>query len=101
MTSKNEKNLEKFEPENDNRSWTRHLKPIFIMCVIVAVILQIILVSVQKVGTLKSQSSEFSNPSFIEFSAKDLENLLEVKFFTNVSTASVQSNMDCYVNQNK
>jgi hypothetical protein len=57
--------------------------------------------SVQKVGTLKSQSSEFSNPSFINFSVSDLENLLEVKFFSNVTTSSIQTNMDCYVNDNK
>lgn len=39
MSSQNEKKLEKFEPENDNRSWTRHLKPIFIGCVAIGVIL--------------------------------------------------------------
>ena len=39
MSSANEKKLEKFEPENDNRSWTRHIKPIFIGFVALAVIL--------------------------------------------------------------
>ena len=67
MSSQDEKKLEKFEPENENRSWTRHLKPVFIATVALAVLVEIILRSVQQVGTLKSQSSEFSSPSFINF----------------------------------
>jgi len=101
MSSQNEKKLEKFEPENENKSWKRHVKPVLIGTVALAVLIEVILRSVAQVGTLKSQSSEFSTPSFINFSANDLENLLEMKFFANASSSSVVRNMNCYVNDNK
>ena len=41
------------------------------------------------------------NPDYIDYSARDLEKLLEVKFFANVSTSSVLRSMDCHVNGNK
>lgn len=54
MQSQNEKKLEKFEPENDNRSWTRHIKHIVLALVVLVLITNIIVSSVNQIGTQKS-----------------------------------------------
>ena len=66
-----------------------------------SILAQIIITSVGQLGNLKSQSSDIKNPSFIEYSLEDLESLLEMKFFANVSTSSILKSMDCHVNGNK
>lgn len=100
LKCQDEDKLDIFEPENDDRSWTRHFKVIFIGFVVISLILSIILNSVSKIGTQKSQSSEFSNPSSLTFKLSDIDNLVHVKFFANVTTKEIQKNMDCFVNNN-
>lgn len=89
-----------YEPENDDRSLTRFFKHVIIGLVVIGLMTSIILSSVSKIGTQKSQSSEFSNPDTITFKMKDINNFVHVKFFANISTEEVQKNMDCYVNNN-
>ena len=100
MKSLNEKKLEVFEPENDMRHWTRHIKYFILALIFLFIILKIVFDSLDQIGTLKSQSSDFSNPSQLEFKLTDIDNLLEMKFFVNMSTESVEKAMDCHVNQN-
>ena len=63
MACKDDKKLDKFEPENDNRSWTRNLGSFTFIFVVTFMIIQIISSSIDQIGTLKSQASNFSNPS--------------------------------------
>jgi len=63
MASQDDTKLEKFEPENDNRGWTRNLKHIIFLTTVSALIINLIVNSVYQIGTQKSQSSTFSSPS--------------------------------------
>ena len=101
MASQDDKKLEKFEPENDNRGWTRNLGHMVFVTTVSILIINVIVSSVNQIGTQKSQSSTFSSPSQIIFSLSDLENLLAVKMFANMSTYPVERSMDCHVNNNK
>lgn len=101
MQSQDDKKLEKFEPENDNRGWTRNLGHFIFVATVSILIINVIVSSVNQIGTQKTQSSTFSSPSQIVFSLEDLENLLEVKMFANMSTQPIERSMDCHVNNNK
>lgn len=63
MASQDDTKLEKFEPENDDRGWTRNLKHIVVFTTVSVLIINLIVNSVNQIGTQKSQSSTFSNPS--------------------------------------
>ena len=76
MKSVNEKKLEVFEPENDNRHWTRHTKNLVLGIIFLIMIVKILVDSLGQIGSLKSQSSDFSNPSSIDFTLSDIDNLL-------------------------
>lgn len=89
MQSVDDKKLEKFEPENDDRHWTRHTKDLILGIIFLVVLVKILVDSLGQIGSLKSQSSDFSNPSSIDFTLGDIDNLLEMKFFVNMSSASV------------
>ena len=67
----------------------------------ISLFIQIIVSSVGNLGQLKSQSSSVMNPDYIDYSASDLEKLLEIKFFANFSTSSILESMDCHLNGNK
>ena len=97
----NEKTLEQFEKENDRRSWTRYIKEMIIYTGALYLLVELLVTSINKVGTQKSQSSEFSNPDSIDFGLLDFQNMLEMKFFANMSTVTIERNMDCHVNENK
>ena len=97
----NEKTLEQFEKENDQRSWTRYIKEMIIYTGALYLLVELLVTSVNKVGTQKSQSSEYSRPNSIDFDLVDFQNMLEMKFFANMSTVSIEKNMDCHVNNNK
>lgn len=64
-------------------------------------LVELLVTSINKVGTQKSQSSEFSRPDSIDFGLLDFQNMLEMKFFANMSTVSIEKNMDCHVNGKK
>ena len=49
-----EKKLELFEPENDQLSWTRHLKHVILATVGISILIQIVVSSVGQLGDLKS-----------------------------------------------
>ena len=51
MASQDDTKLEKFEPENDNRGWTRNLKHIIFLTTVSALIINLIVNSVYQIGT--------------------------------------------------
>lgn len=90
MACKDDKKLDKFEPEHDDRTWTRNVGHIFLICIISFMIVNIIASSVNQIGTRKSQVTSFENPSQIDFTIGDLKNLMGVRLFANISTKSIE-----------
>jgi len=54
MACKDDKKLDKFEPEHDDRTWTRNNGHIFLICIISFMIINIIASSINQIGTRKS-----------------------------------------------
>ena len=100
MGCSDESKLEPFELQNDKKSQSKHFIDLVIYCVSVVLVTNLLMSSFNQIGSQKSQSSSFSTPSTIQFSLEDLENLLEMKLFSNMSTEAIEENMDCHVNGN-
>lgn len=101
LDCKDESLLKDFEPENDTDNLSKLIKPFLIGCVALGILTQIILKSLGQIGEQKSQTSEITNPTEFQIERYEMDDLLNINFFVNISTEGIQKNMDCFVNKNK
>jgi hypothetical protein len=56
---------------------------------------------VTKLGNQKSQESEFTSNQVLSYKIENLYDLVELKFFANMTTKTVERNMECHQDGNK
>lgn len=54
-----------------------------------------------KLGNQKSQESEFTSNQVLSYKIENLYDLVELKFFANMTTKTVERNMECHQDGNK
>lgn len=54
-----------------------------------------------KVGKQKSQQSDFASNSVLSYPVESLYDLVELKFFANMTTKTVERAMECHEDKNK
>ena len=89
MSCNDPDSLSTFEEENDKRTYFGGLPKMLVIVLGVAMFAHVLLIKVSLIGTQKSQTSEFTSESELTFGIRDIENLVEMKFFANMTTESV------------